>query len=240
MSYLLLLLTLIKIFIYIYSIFSLIGDKTTESTDSTIWKGLGAKIHHRLLHRFSNAYSAEFVRKVKRNEKLSKKSALRQGLGGATSTGKSKKKKSLPPGMPTVDGLISDPLPKSFSHHCLKAQAYKGPEVFHHFSHSELKFMFEAYGLKYNKNSKDDQCKVFAEKLKTSGDAMPLPEKLTAANLQMIKKSGSSTNRSNQVQRQPNQTSARNPQTAENSNRNASAATQSVVMQQSSAPTRTG
>ena len=59
--------------------------------------------------------------------------------------------------MPTVDAIISDPMPKLFTHHCLEIQAYKGPKVFHSFSHSELKFLFEAYGLKYNKNSKEGQ-----------------------------------------------------------------------------------
>ena len=113
-----------------------------SSPDLQFWDGIGKTIHYRILHRFTNMYSAEFIRKVKREEKLKKSVALRPSVAGACS-GKVKSKPPIPKGMPTVSEIISDPLPKDFTHFCLKAQAQKGPDVFYHFSHAQLRFIFQ-------------------------------------------------------------------------------------------------
>ena len=109
-----------------------------SSPDLQFWDGIGKVIHYRILHRFTNMYSAEFIRKVKREEKLKKSVALRPSVAGACSS-KVKLKPPIPKGMPTVSEIISDPLPKDFTHFCMKAQAQKGPDVFYHFSHAQLR-----------------------------------------------------------------------------------------------------
>ena len=71
-----------------------------SSPDLQFWDGIGKVIHYRILHRFTNMYSAEFIRKVKREEKLKKSTvALRPSVAGACSS-KVKLKSPIPKGMP--------------------------------------------------------------------------------------------------------------------------------------------
>ena len=96
-------------------------------------------------------YSAEYVRKLKRDEKIEKSVALRPGVTGYTKSGNTRTKSSTSKALPTVTEIINDPLPKSFTHHSMnfKAHAYKGHEVFKHFTHKELKFIFQGYAVPY-------------------------------------------------------------------------------------------
>jgi hypothetical protein len=132
-------------------------------------------------------YSAEFIRNVKREEKLKKSVALRPSVAGACPS-KVKLKPPIPKGMPTVSEIISDPLPKDFTHFCMKAQAQKDPDVFYHFSHAQLRFIFQGYAIPYSKDRKEHHCAAFTQVLKTSGSAMPCPEKLTQEPFDSLKR----------------------------------------------------
>ena len=130
-------------------------------------------------------YSAEFIQKVKREEKLKKSVALHPSVAGACSN-KVKLKPPIPKGMQTVSEIISDPLPKDFTHFCMKAQ--KGPDVFYHFSHAELRFIFQGYALHYSKDRKEYHWAAFTQTLKASGNAVPCPEKLTQESFDSLKR----------------------------------------------------
>ena len=92
---------------FVYTLITLIGlnedtewNETMEdsSPDLQFWDRIGKVIHHRILHQFTNMYSAEFIRKVKRDEKLKKSAALRPSVAGACSS-KVKLKPPIPKGM---------------------------------------------------------------------------------------------------------------------------------------------
>jgi hypothetical protein len=162
-------------------------------SNTDFWNGFGKILHYRILHRYMNMYSAEYVRKLKRDEKIEKSVALRPGVTGYTKSGNTRTKSSTSTSkaLPTVTEIINDPLPKSFTHHSMKAHAYKGHEVFKHFTHKELKFIFQGYAVPYPKNKKEQNCIILTDILKKSGDAMPYPAKLSQEMFDSIAKNAS-------------------------------------------------
>ena len=84
--------------------------------------------------------SAETIRRIKRNYELQKTSALRQRLQV-----KASKKAKCVIGIPTISGIISEPVPKSATHFSLKAIAYKGEHSFVSLSAMDIKFIMMGY-----------------------------------------------------------------------------------------------
>ena len=74
---------------------------------------------------------------------------------------KTETKTLLYKGLPMVSEIINDPLPKNFTHHCMKAQAYKGQSAFKRFTHKELKFIFQGYGMLYPVKKKKKRIVLF-------------------------------------------------------------------------------
>ena len=70
----------------------------------------------------------------------------------------------------------------------MKTQAQKGPDVFYHFSHAELRFILLGYALPYSKDKKKYHCAAFTQTLKASGNAMPCPENLTQESFDSLKR----------------------------------------------------
>lgn len=116
--------------------------------------------------------SAETIRRIKRNYELKKTSALRQRLQV-----KASKKAKCVIGIPTISGIISEPVPKSATHFSLKAIAYKGEHSFVSLSAMDIKFIMMGYDLDISGNKKQLSEKLVT-KLKSS-EAMPKPGELT-------------------------------------------------------------
>ena len=128
----------------------------------------------RIVYRFCDMMSAETVRKFKRLNEFEKSSALRQGLQA-----KAEKKMKKPDGIVSVTNIITDPLSKSATQFSLKAMPCRGDNVFECYSHMDLNFIMLGYDVPPSNENKKKKSKTLVDIIKTCGEVMPRPDKLT-------------------------------------------------------------
>ena len=139
----------------------------------------------RILNRFLNVRSKEFLRSVKEKLKTMKSDALRKELS------KKKQKKCETAGLKSLlDELIEDATASKIASHLkLKARALQGLNFFMAYSKAQLSFLFLLYGIKFDKSrQKSLICGSLVEKIENS-DSMVCPDAATKARYDMAMQS---------------------------------------------------
>ena len=129
----------------------------------------------RILNRYLNVRSKEFLRSVKEKLKTMKSDALRQELT------KKKQRKCETAGLKSLlEELIEDTTASKIASHLkLKARALQELKSFMGYSKAQLSFLFLLYGIKFEKSKqKSLLCSSLVEKIKDS-DSMICPEAAT-------------------------------------------------------------
>ena len=131
----------------------------------------------RVLRRYLNMRSKEFLKKVKRDLKFSKNEALRKAL--QTRKTKGRESESL---KKMIDDLLEDKSPcKLASHLKIKARALTGKDAFTGFSKAHLNFLFLSYGISFKKSKKKKALSELLQMKVAGCEALPCSHTATRA-----------------------------------------------------------